>query len=707
MSVCTTTGLSKEQQERWSHLYRHLVEDIEIPDVSSTDESQIQALDAELSSLIKKIGDAKAKSRESLTKHLKSLLFRRFGKNAVVEAFGSSVTNLSIGTGDLDLCLSFKNKPPQKVLRKLSGLFHEEGMENIQVIPKARIPIIKFKDPRSGLDVDISLDNRLAIHNSMMLKSYAQEERLQRLIQMVKYWASRRGINNAFEGTLSSYAWTLLSIQHAQLVQPPLAPNRQKDVDSNPLSFKGTTYDVGYSDEHYATENNQSLASLLISFFDRFATRWDWENMVVSVRSGEALSTKSKKWQHTGPLPLEVVTGADDGWMEHIMPIEDPFNHEHDLSRVVRAEGAMTIQNEFMRIIELLSKGSSWKDICEPVMDIEEEPSDLFHDLRSTSLDEIATRLEQLRAELEVVESQIRELVEERQHSKELLDLLRGGLRETRNVRSDRQQILSELRPLSMKVQEMREVRDGINQRIAIPTKRIKQEMLRIFEKLTAEVDVFSAPNLGVEKGDFAYFFELQAMYEASLKSNEAHQEFIKLRREQNQEYRALKKTKKQEEDVLAKLAATNPALEGIHPNPKSIKEFQKNAKLLQRSINEQYSSKHELRREIGRLEAWQRVSKKKQKGGNRRGPRNDRQQRSRKPRAPEVNINEVRQKASSGGSISLNELDVLLSKGGIASIGSSEGQKQQQKQRQSKKRSSRKIDIRQGRTRGRKESRK
>ena len=59
--------------------------------------------------------------------------------------------------------------------------------------------------------------------------------------------------------------------------------------------------------------------------------------------------------------------------------------------------------------------------------------------------------------------------------------------------------------------------------------------MLRIFEKLTAEVDVFNAPNLGVEKGDFAYFFELQAMYEASLKSNEAHQEFIKLRREQNQ----------------------------------------------------------------------------------------------------------------------------------------------------------------------------
>ena len=703
MSVCTTTGLSQEQQDRWPHLYKHLVEEIVIPDLTTIEESYIQKLDSDLKNVIKKIGDAKARSRESLTKHLKGLLFRRFGKNAMIEVFGSSVTNLSIGTGDLDLCLSFKNKTPRKVLRKISGLLHEEGMEDIQLIPKARIPIVKFKDPRSGLDVDISLDNRLAIYNSMMLKSYAQEERLRLLVQMVKYWASRRGINNAFEGSLSSYAWTLLTIQHAQMAQPPLAPNRQESCPSRPLSFHGEKYDVGFDDEVFDTNNTQSLASLLISFFDRFATRWDWDSMVVSIRNGEALSTKSKKWEHTGPLPLEVVTGADDGWMEHVMPIEDPFDHEHDLSRVVRAEGAMSIQNEFMRAINMLSDGKTWQEICEPVFEIDEEPDDLFHDLRNSSKDEVASRLEELRAKLEDVEGQIRDLVEERQNSKELLDILRGGLRETRNVRSDRQQILSELRPLSMKVQELREVRDGINQRVAIPTKRIHQEMVRIFEKLTSEVDVFNAPTLGVERGDFAYFFELQAMYEASLKSNEAHQEFIRLRREQNEEYRALKKTKKREEDVLVKLVESNPALESVHLNPKSVKEFQKNAKLLQRSINEQYSSKHELRREIGRLEAWQRISSKKNR--NQRSP--NRQSRDRRPRAPDVNINEVRQKASSGDSLSLNELDALLSKGGIASIGNSGEQKPKQKRRQSKKRSSQRIDIRQGRTRGRKESRK
>jgi len=705
MSVCSKTGLSKQQQERWPYLYRHLLEEIDIPDFNSVRENDIQKLDSDLKKLIKRIGDAKSKSRESLTKHLSSVIFRRFGKNAIVESFGSSVTNLSIGTGDLDLCLSFKNKTPQKVLRKLSGVLQEEGMDDIQLIPKARIPIVKFRDPRSGLDVDISLDNRLAIYNSMMLKSYAQEERLRRLVLMVKHWASRRGINNAFEGTLSSYAWTLLAIQYAQIVQPPLVPNRQENYTKRPLTFHGKTFDVGFDDEPYSTDNTMSLASLLIGFFDRYATRWDWEAMVVSIRNGAHVSTKEKKWEHVGPLPLEVVTGSDEGRMQHVMPIEDPFDHDHDLSRVLRAEGAMSIQDEFMRAIHMLSEGKSWQEICEPVFDINEEPEDLFHDLRKSSADEVASRLEKLRTELEGVEKQIQELVEERQNSKELLELLRGGLQETRNVRSDRQQILSELRPLSLKVQELREVRDGINQRIAIPTKRIHQEMVRIFEKLTSEVDIFNAPTLGVERGDFAYFFELQAMYQASLQSNEAHQEFIRLRREQNEEYRALKKTRKQEEDVLVKLIENNPALEGVHLNPKSVKEFQKNAKLLQRSINQQYSTKHELRREIGRLEAWQRISSKNKRNQQRRSPNPTTRRNRRRP--PEVNINEVRQKASSGDSISLNELDALLSKGGIASLNNSEQIKSKQKQRPSKKRTSGRIDIRQGRTRGRKQMRK
>ena len=706
MNVCRTTGLTVEQQERWPFLYSHLSSEIEIPSLNDMDEQFIIELDKEISRILKHVGDGKAKSRESLTRHLTELLQRRFQRNAKVQAFGSSVTGLSLGTGDLDLCLSFKKEQPKKVLRKVAGLLRQEGMMDIQEIRKATIPIVKFTDSRSRLDVDISIENRLAIYNSKMLKSYAQDKRVREFILMIKYWASRRGINTAYEGTLSSYAWTLMSIQHLQMTNPPVAPNRQSGNKPSLVEINGVSYDISNDSTPFESENEQSLASLLITFFDRFATRWDWNEMVVSIRNGGPLNAEKKRWTHTGPLPLEVVTGQSKNRMEHVMPIEDPFDHEHDLSRIVKAEGAMTIQEEFMRVLHLLSEGKSWKEICTPVMEIDEEPQDYFHDLRTQDINALKNTLEQMKTEVSHVEEQIYSLVNERQNTKELEELLRGTLNETRKLKSERHSVLAELRPLSMKVQMLRNTRDDINNRIGIPAQRIYQEMVRMFKSLTSEVDVFNTRGLGGEKGDFSYFFELQAMYKASLESNQAHQEFIRLRKERNNEYKAFKAINSEEETVLNRLIESNPELKGINVEPKTMKELNRNAKKLQRSINNQYSKKYELRREIGRIEAWLRIAASKGK----QRPKRDSKPRTTRRQAPAVNINEVRERASTGGSFSLNELDALLSKGGISGIESTKRSptpNQSDRRKSGRKKATYRVDPRQGRKRGNKQSRK
>ena len=49
---------------------------------------------------------------------------------------------------------------------------------------------------------------------------------------------------------------------------------------------------------------------------------------------------------------------------EHHLAVEDPFETEHDLSRVVRAEGELRIRNELLRAAMLFGSGSTWKEIC-------------------------------------------------------------------------------------------------------------------------------------------------------------------------------------------------------------------------------------------------------------------------------------------------------------------------------------------------------
>ena len=177
------------------------------------------------------------------------------------------------------------------------------------------------------------------------------------------------------------------------------------------------------------------------------------------------------------------------------------------------------------------------------------------------------------------------------------------------------------------------------------------------------------------------------------------------MRREQNKEYKALKNTNSQEEDVLNRLVEKNPELKGINLHPKTVKEFQQNANKLQKSINIQYSNKHELKREIGRIEACIRIATSK---GNQR-PRKDSKPRQNRRQAPTVNINEVRERASTGGSFSLNELDALLSKGGISGIESKEKTStsgQSERRKSGRKKSTYRVDPRQGRKRGKKQSR-
>ena len=65
----------------------------------------------------------------------------------------------------------------------------------IETVLSARIPVLKLRHEPSNTEVDVTAANELAVHNSLLLKAYADfDERVRPLIYCVKYWAKRRKV---------------------------------------------------------------------------------------------------------------------------------------------------------------------------------------------------------------------------------------------------------------------------------------------------------------------------------------------------------------------------------------------------------------------------------------------------------------------------------------------------------------------------------
>jgi len=96
------------------------------------------------------------------------------------------------------------------------------------------------------------------------------------------------------------------------------------------------------------------------------------------------------------------------------------------------------------------------------------------------------------------------------------------------------------------------------------------------------------------------------------------------------------------------------------------------------------HNEKRKLKREIGRLEAWIRISGKK--GGQKPRNNNRTNKKNYNKRRNNVNVAEVKSRAASGGALSLSDLDALLNSGGISSISNPQQNDNNKRKKKSKK---------------------
>ncbi|KAE9450452.1 hypothetical protein C3L33_17646, partial [Rhododendron williamsianum] len=181
----------------------------------------------------------------------------------VVEEFGSFLMDIFSPKSDLDLSVNFTKKEgdfPQekkiqslrKFAKKLYALrsqvnalpifevrevdtwlianFYLSGLgkghlSSVQPILSANVPILKIVDRGTGIECDISIENRDGILKSQIVRMISSiDGRFQKLCFLMKAWAKAHGINSSRDRTLNSLSIISLVAFHLQTRDPPILP---------------------------------------------------------------------------------------------------------------------------------------------------------------------------------------------------------------------------------------------------------------------------------------------------------------------------------------------------------------------------------------------------------------------------------------------------------------------------------------------------
>ncbi|KAG2180708.1 hypothetical protein INT44_003715 [Umbelopsis vinacea] len=135
--------------------------------------------------------------------------------SCTVEVFGSFETRLYLPTSDIDLVLFYDGKDARdttRVLSRLADALRKQGITyTVQVIAKARVPIIKFEETFTGYQIDVSLNTANGVHSAEVVKEMlVQAPALGPLTLIFKHLLGLLKLNEVFTGGLGSYAVVLM-----------------------------------------------------------------------------------------------------------------------------------------------------------------------------------------------------------------------------------------------------------------------------------------------------------------------------------------------------------------------------------------------------------------------------------------------------------------------------------------------------------------
>ncbi|XP_070187139.1 terminal nucleotidyltransferase 4B-like isoform X2 [Littorina saxatilis] len=261
-----------------------------------------------------------ARMRDEVVSRIENVI-QELWPEARVKIFGSFKTGLYLPTSDIDLVVfgQWKNLP----LRTLHNALVEKKiveLDQIKVLDKASVPIVKLTDAETEVKVDISfsMDHNKSngVESAELIQKFLDEyPTLKYLVLVLKQFLLQRDMNEVFTGGISSYSLTLLAISFLQL-------HPRKD----------------------ALEPTSNMGVLLVEFFELYGRTFNYMRTGIRIKNGGGYIPKD-----------DIVKEMDNGHRPALMCIEDPLNAGNDIGR--SSYGAIYVKQAFEYAYLVLGQG--------------------------------------------------------------------------------------------------------------------------------------------------------------------------------------------------------------------------------------------------------------------------------------------------------------------------------------------------------------
>jgi len=285
--------------------------------------------------------------------------------------------------------------------------------------------------------------------------------------------------------------------------------------------------------------------------------------------------------------------------------------------------------------------------------------NETFDDLEEMDHSDIEEMRGDLGRDLRSVERQHRELRDERRNQVDLVRSLRSAVGEMRSADGARKGLLREFHSVRKSAEDARQKRDSVNVCIPPPADVLAEWLGETHRRMvTIDNDLTAVPTLARELDSFGRFFELQAAIVRKMESEEAHSEYVthvKRMRNVTSKLDATRKiSKKKVEGALDETELDSGSI-----SRSDIRKTSRRIDKIDKKLDELSSERKRLRSRLGRIKAYLKVTL---RGGK------------------AIRLADVKDRAQSGGSLDVSELEALLNSGGLSEIAGPESSDEQPK---------------------------